>query len=126
MAGPSAAALGSRSEQAALDYLLERGLKLLARNFRCRLGEVDLVMEDGDSLVFVEVRYRSFTTRYASAIATVGPAKQQRLARAAAMFLARHRKHQDRCVRFDVIGMDAAADGQCKLQWVRDAFRPEN
>ena len=126
MAEPAAAALGSRHEQAALDYLLEQGLTLLQRNYRCRLGEIELVMEPGERLVFVEVRYRSFTNRFPSAIATVGPRKQQRLARAAAMYLAGHHRYQDHCCRFDVIGVDAAADGQCELQWVQDAFRPEN
>ena len=50
---------GDQAENLALDYLKQAGLKLIERNYRCRLGEIDLVMQDGDDLVFIEVRYRN-------------------------------------------------------------------
>ncbi len=77
---------GFAAEQVALDYLLSRGLRLVARNFRVRLGELDLVMADGDQLVFVEVRRRA-STRFGGAAASVTPAKQRRVRRAAQAFL---------------------------------------
>ena len=70
-------AVGERGEQIALRYLEGRGLRTVDRNFRCRLGEIDLIMLDGDCLVFVEVRYRS-GKRIAPAVLTVDRFKQQK------------------------------------------------
>lgn len=111
---------GDRAEAAALALLQDAGLVLLARNLACRAGELDLVMRDGDVLVFVEVRARS-SARYGGAAASVGVDKQRRLQRAAARFLpVLARRHWSgalpRC-RFDVIALEA--DGPL---WLRGAF----
>lgn len=124
MAGSSSIAVGKRSETLALEHLLSRGLEKISQNFRCRLGEIDLIMLDRDCLVFVEVRYRQ-RSRFATAAASVDNMKQRKLARTAAIFLAGNPRYCNTPVRFDVVAIDAASDDQCTLQWLKDAFRAE-
>ena len=124
MAGSTTVAVGSRWEKLAFEHLSSSGLNLISKNFRCRMGEIDLVMQDGDCLVFVEVRYRK-ANRFAAAACSVDNHKQRKLARAAAAFLGRYPQYCDHPVRFDVVAFDAAADDRCTLQWLQDAFRPE-
>ncbi len=124
MAGSTTSATGARWEKLALEHLQSRGLLRITENFRCRLGEIDLVMRERDCLVFVEVRYRR-RNRFTTAAGSVDRYKQRKLTRAAAAFLARHPKFCDLAVRFDVVAFDAASDDQCTLQWLKDAFRVE-
>ncbi|MGH8193156.1 MAG: YraN family protein [Woeseiaceae bacterium] len=114
---------GDPAEQLALEHLQARGLKLVARNFRCRLGEIDLIMLDGPCLIFVEVRFRK-SSHFASALESVDRRKQRKLTRAAGFFLGRHREYRNHAVRFDVVGLDGPSRDRYQLQWVRDAFRP--
>ena len=113
---------GAHCEQLALRHLQKYGLTLLAKNFRCRHGEVDLVMRDAACLVFVEVRYRS-ANRFSSAAHSVDSRKQGKIARTASMFLAKHPQYGDCPVRFDVVAFDGADTAQGRIQWIRDAFR---
>lgn len=122
LSGGSARERGERYEQLALARLREAGLRPVARNFRCRLGELDLVMEDGGCLVFVEVRYRK-PGRYASAAESVDARKQCKLQKAALFFLGRHPAWRNHAVRFDVVACDGTGDG-LRLEWIKDAFRP--
>ena len=124
MAGTTSISTGRHWEKVALEHLLSRGLIRITENFRCRMGEIDLVMQDRDCLVFVEVRYRK-SNRFATAALTVDSLKQRKLTRAAAVFLSRHPQYCDQAVRFDVVAFDAASDDQCTLQWLQDAFRAE-
>ena len=124
MAGSTTSATGARWEKLALKHLESRGLSCITENFRCRMGEVDLVMRERDCLVFVEVRYRR-SNRFSTAAGSVDGLKQRKLTRTAAAFLARHPEFCDLGVRFDVVAFDAACDDQCTLQWLQDAFRPE-
>jgi putative endonuclease len=112
-------AAGRWAESAAARYLRRRGLSLLHRNFRCRAGEIDLVMRDGAMLVFVEVRYRA-DARFVDPAATVTPAKQRRLLTAAAAYLARYRL-ADRPCRFDVVTL-TKRNYRPEFRWVQDAF----
>ncbi|WP_298013144.1 YraN family protein [uncultured Castellaniella sp.] len=112
---------GHAAETRAALHLGARGVPTLARNLRCRAGEIDLVARDGPVLVFVEVRQRR-DRRYGGAAASVNRAKQARLIRAARYFLpALSRAHfagvQPPC-RFDVVSIE---DG--RIDWIRDAFR---
>lgn len=107
---------GQAAESAALAYLQGRGLVFCARNVRYRVGELDLVMRDGSTIVFVEVRYRS-PSRFGGALATVHVAKQRRLIRAAQCWLLQHRPTMTPACRFDVVAQDGAS-----IRWVRDAF----
>lgn len=113
---------GARYEQLALRFLRSRGLELVERNFRCRLGEVDLILRDKRCLVFAEVRYRS-SNRFASAAHSVDERKQAKIARTAAMYLSKNPGLDNCTVRFDVIAFDRPESDQCELQWTRDAFR---
>lgn len=103
---------------------MSRGLTTMTRNYRCRSGEIDLVMLDDATLVFVEVRYRR-PSSFTGSIASVNSGKQRRLARAAATFLGAHPAYSDYPVRFDIVGMDGPDTREFKLQWLKDAFRPE-
>jgi putative endonuclease len=108
---------GFAAEQVALDYLLSRGLRLVARNFRVRLGELDLVMADGDQLVFVEVRSRA-STRFGGAAASVTPAKQRRVRRAAQAFLGTALGARTwPASRFDVVAIEGT-----RIDWIPGAF----
>ena len=113
--------VGQAAESKALRFLKRRGLKLVERNFRDRLGEIDLVMQDGDCLVFVEVRMRT-ATQFGSAIESVGSFKQARLVHAAKRFLQLRRVGGEVACRFDVVGIDRQATGKEHIDWRRDAF----
>lgn len=105
---------GQLGEDAALAYLKQHGLLLVERNFRCKNGEIDLIMQDGETLVFVEVRKRA-DRDHGGAAASVTPAKQKRLIAAAHHYLQRYRMPP--ACRFDVI----AIDGE-ETNWIRDAI----
>ena len=123
-AEPDRQRIGAGAEDAARAFLLARGWQDVARNARLRVGEIDLVMLDGDTLVFVEVRFRS-NTAYGSGADTVDWRKQRKLVRAAEGFLQRHREHANRGCRFDVVS--ASGDpGAPHLDWIRDAFRADD
>jgi putative endonuclease len=108
-------AIGGDKERLAGAYLEGCGLRLVARNYRCRRGEIDLIMRDGSTLAFVEVRYRA-STRFGTPAETVGPKKRQRLAAAAAHYLARH--PTTLACRFDVLSITGANE----IHWIRNAF----
>ena len=95
--------IGDAGEDAALLYLQQRGLTLVERNFRCKGGEIDLVMQHKESLVFVEVRVRA-DKRHGGAAASITAHKQRRLIIAAQTFLQRYREPPP--CRFDVIAID--------------------
>lgn len=113
--------LGDEVEQRALRLLEAAGLKLLQRQFNHRFGEIDLILEDGEVLVFAEVRYRSHS-QFGGALASVDRGKQARLIKAARMWLALHPAYARHPVRLDVIAAEGALDA-LKLDWIRDAFR---
>ena len=115
--------VGAHAERLAAEFLTSKGLQTVARNFRCRLGEIDLVMRDGAELVFVEVRYRG-NRRIASASTTVDRHKQGKLIRSAALFLSWQPRWASRAMRFDVIAIHADGNGDPTINWIRDAFRP--
>ena len=118
-------ALGRRAEDLALRYLEGAGLLLLTRNYRCRGGEIDLVMLDAATraLVLVEVRSRS-RADFGSAAATIGFGKQRRLTLAARHLLLSHRELRPLRARFDVVAIDpsAGAGSEPTVTWIRGAF----
>ena len=107
---------GKLAETLAADYLQVRGMRLLERNYRCRLGEIDLILADGPTLVFVEVRLRR-NPGYGGAAASITAAKRQRIVRAARHYLSG--KPEPPC-RFDVVLLDALAPD--RIEWIKDAF----
>ena len=107
---------GARAEELCAELLRVSGLRVLARNWRCRHGEIDLVAEEGATLVFAEVRYRR-DQRYGGAAESVTAAKQARLVAAARLYLMRR---PDADCRFDVLLLDSLEGG--RIQWIRNAF----
>jgi putative endonuclease len=105
---------GQAGEDAALSHLEHHGLTLVTRNFRCKGGEIDLVMHDKNALVFIEVRKRA-DTRHGGAAASVTSAKQTRLIIAAQIYLQRY-KMPPAC-RFDVVAIDGD-----QLNWIKNAI----
>jgi putative endonuclease len=105
---------GKMEEDRALAFLLDRGLRLVARNWRCRFGEIDLILMDGPALVFAEVRARR-TADFGGAAGSIDRAKQARLQRAAQLYLAQTRSRSP--CRFDAILIEGE-----RLDWVRNAF----
>ncbi|KAB8183251.1 YraN family protein [Lysobacter maris] len=122
--GADRRALGAAVEAAARRHLLAAGLRAVAANAHSRGGEIDLVMRDGDSLVFVEVRYRH-GAGFGGGAASVDVHKRRRLIRAAHVFLARHPRYADLPCRFDVIEADGDPAAP-RLNWLRDAFRADD
>jgi len=109
---------GKLAESAACDYLQAQGLTLVERNYRCRGGEIDLIMKDGDSMVFIEVRYRA-SSRFGDGAESVDRNKQKRLIGTAAHYLQSHPQAANRPARFDVVFFDASS----AIHWIKDAFR---
>lgn len=108
---------GPEGEDRALSFLQARGLKLVARNWRCKAGELDLVMRDADTVVVAEVRVRR-RDDYGTALETVDHRKQARLVRATRLLLARRPELAEHPLRFDVVALDGAGG----IEWVREAF----
>ena len=116
-------AVGQRAEQLASEYLINQGLRPVARNFRHRGGEIDLIMLHEECLAFIEVRYRA-STRFSPASHTVDSHKQRKIIRTAAVFIARNRRFATRVMRFDVVAVEGAT--ATHINWIIDAFRPNN
>ena len=111
---------GSHWEKQAETFLRSQGLKPLHRNFSCRFGEIDLIMEDRAIVVFVEVKYRK-NCRHGSGTDAVTRSKQGKISRTAAWFLANNPHRAEQTCRFDVISIGNGKDGQDVI-WIRNAF----
>jgi putative endonuclease len=112
---------GRHFETTAQRFLERQGLQLIERNYRCLLGEIDLVMLDRAALVFVEVRYRR-NAQYGPALATVDVHKQHKIRNAARHFLHCRKQYQHCICRFDVLGIEAGTSGEPRIHWVPHAF----
>ena len=106
---------GAEAEDLALTYLQRQGLRLRARNYTCRLGEIDLVLMDGTTLVFVEVRQRSHRS-FGGAAESITARKRDKIIATARHFLARQPTLP--ACRFDAV----LIDGDGRIEWIRDAF----
>ena len=113
---------GDKAEDLASRELRRAGLEPVTRNFHCRYGEIDLIMLDGDCLVFVEVRYRSSGAKSDAAV-TVDRRKQAKLLQTASIYLSKNPMFRNHCCRFDVVGVDRKPGGDAAFTWLRDAFR---
>ena len=108
--------LGTDAEQVAATYLQQQGLTLITRNYHCRFGEIDLIMRDGKTLVFVEVRMRS-SASFGGAGMSITSSKQQKLTRTAEHYL---QQHGSAACRFDVVLMTKPSTEN--IEWMRNAF----
>lgn len=111
---------GAQAETAALAHLTRQGLSLIDRNYRSRFGEIDLILRDGDTLVFVEVRLRS-SGRFGGAAGSITATKRRKIVATAQQYLAQFR-HPPPC-RFDVVLLGSGAPPT--IEWLRNAFAAE-
>ena len=124
MAIAAGRARGDAVEAAALAHLQTHGLQLLARNAQARGGEIDLVMLDGSTVVFVEVRFRA-STAFGGGAASIDARKRRKLVHAAQVFLMKNPRHAQATCRFDVIDASGDPSAPC-MPWLRDAFRADD
>ena len=117
---PDTQAQGQAGETLACHYLQQNGLSLVERNYRCPRGEIDLIMRDGQSLVFVEVRRRS-NPRFGGAAASVDARKQAKLIASALHYLQQQPHLGKLAARFDVIAINGQAP--VEIDWIKDAFQ---
>ncbi|MDH3646362.1 MAG: YraN family protein [Gammaproteobacteria bacterium] len=114
------AARGLHAEKTALRWLKSRGLQVITCNYRCRHGELDLIMKDTDTVVVVEVRSRTEADFLTPAL-SIDQRKQGKIIRSTEDFLQRHPVYTDNAVRFDVVAL--TGEKQSGIEWIRDAFR---
>jgi putative endonuclease len=114
---------GAAIEKQAAHWLTQQVLTVISCNYRCRLGEIDLIMRDAEQLVFVEVRYRRQNS-YGDGLESVDWRKQQKLLKTANHFLMTHASYADTACRFDVLGVKPTLSNIDQLQWnwIKNAF----
>ena len=115
--------IGKVAESLACDFLQTHGLKLISRNYRAPYGELDLIMQDHDHMVFVEVRFRR-NPHYGSGADSVTASKQDKIIKTALYYLQQHPKQAKRPIRFDVISL-STVEGHTDVDWIKDAFQTE-
>jgi len=116
--------IGRAAEDRACRYLQQHGLKLLQRNYHCRQGEIDLIMRDAGTTVFVEVRYRK-SRHFGSGAESIDSRKQGKLLASAMHYLQNHRQAANQPCRFDVISLSAGAlrgTQTDEIEWISNAF----
>jgi putative endonuclease len=116
--------LGRRAEQLAAEFLAAQGLEILERNYRRRLGELDIIARSKGVLVIAEVRTRS-DEAFGGAAASVNRGKQRRIVRAAAQLLQERRDLARLPVRFDVLVVSALELSSPRIEWIRHAFEAQ-
>lgn len=107
---------GNCAEQDALEFLQQAGLELVSKNYSCRFGEIDLILQDQETLVFVEVRYRN-SDKFGGAAASVNRQKQQKIIRTAEDYLQKNHRQIPAC-RIDVVGINKNQ----KIDWIKNAI----
>ncbi len=116
LAAPNKRRTGAAYERRAAEYLQHAGMRVVCMNYRTRYGEIDIVAEDGGTLVFTEVKYKR-SGASGAALEMVDRRKQAQIVRVARQYLYEHRVPEDRPVRFDCVGVTGS-----ELVYVRDAF----
>ena len=116
---------GEYTESLACQYLENKGFKLIEKNFNCRVGEIDLIMQDNDSLVFVEVRYRR-NNNFGSGAESITTSKQSKLIKTAALYLQQNAKLNKYPARFDVVSITGFIEtdniDNINFDWIENAF----
>jgi putative endonuclease len=118
----TAVASGQAAEDKALYYLQKKGLKLVMRNYSCKLGEIDIIMRDGQALVFIEVRKRT-SLGYGGGMGSITFAKRQKIIKSTTHYLMKYKIAERYPLRFDVISIDGK-EGQ--VTWLKDAFSADD
>ena len=115
---------GLRFEDQARDYLLAHGLLLLESNYRCRCGEIDLIMQEGETVCFVEVKYRK-SLNFGGAADSIPLSKQRKIIKTTLFYLATHKPLATQALRFDALLIQRHADGNNHINWIKNAFYAE-
>jgi putative endonuclease len=118
---PNTTQKGQRAEQYAARHLQQKGLCLLEANYRTAGGEIDLIMQDREEIVFVEVRFRQ-PTSFATALESVDPAKQKKIIKTATHYLSQRNLIDKVNCRFDVIGISYSLVVTPEIEWIQNAF----
>ena len=113
--------LGREGEDAAEAYLKKKGYRIIEKNFRCKLGEIDIIAEQGGVVVFIEVKARA-GHQYGHPFNAVTPSKQRKIIQVAQSFLAKHRL-LEKPTRFDVVGLTADPESAFKVELLENAFQ---
>ncbi|GAB4270494.1 MAG: YraN family protein [Candidatus Rifleibacteriota bacterium] len=113
--------LGRLGEEAALAFLESRGMRLFKRNYRIRSGEIDLIMWENDTLVFVEVRTKSHET-FGTPAETIVRQKRRKIENTARQFLKSFRISDEIRCRFDVVGVVFEENNECRVNYIENAF----
>lgn len=115
--------LGNKAENAAHHFLINKGCTLVAKNYAWRGGELDLVMQDKEFLVFIEVRYRT-QAHYGDSAESITWQKQRRIIKTAQHFLQKHKLTNQSACRFDIITAkpDLSHQGGLQIGWIKNAF----
>jgi len=113
---------GKSAEEFAKHYLQRQGLTLVDQNYRCKYGEIDLIMRDAKTTVFVEVRYRQ-SEHFGSGAETVDSRKQRKLLASASHYLQNNLKAAKQPCRFDVISLTANAGAEYAVHWIPNAIQ---
>lgn len=119
--------IGSSAENIAKQYLEQHGLRFIDNNFSSRFGEIDLIFREGETLVFVEVRYRK-NNAYGHSIETITQSKQQKIIKTAEYYLHKNQLSESLHCRFDVIGIEPPnltekqASTPYSINWIKHAF----
>ncbi|MDH3633696.1 MAG: YraN family protein [Gammaproteobacteria bacterium] len=115
---------GLQYEDLARDYLIEQGLGLLQSNYRCRFGEIDLIMHDGDVICFVEVKFRR-SLAFGGAAVALPQGKQRKIIKSARLYIATNTRLGNRALRFDAFLIQRQPNGANEFNWIRNAFYAE-
>ncbi|MBS8241996.1 YraN family protein [Marinobacter lipolyticus] len=118
---PGSKAIGTQTEAVAARYLQSRGVSILERNVYNRGGEIDLIGQDGDTLVFFEVRFRGLNSLVGAA-ESITPSKQRKLIRAASFYLHRNGLSSAPC-RIDVVAIAPGEVSKYRIQWIKNAIQ---
>ena len=117
--------IGQQAEDAALNFLLAKGMRLVTRNYRCKAGEIDLIMQHDSVLIFVEVRYRK-QNQFGDGAESVDFRKQQKIIKTAEHFLQQHHQYTQSPSRIDVISISRHAKtspSQSGIDWIPNAIQ---
>ena len=115
--------IGAEAEQFAHDYLLANDLIPVNRNFNTRRGEIDIIMQDKEQLVFVVVRFRQ-SNRFGSAEESITQQKRKKIKAAAAIYMQSHKMSNNTQARFDVVALtgDSRSSSQFSVNWIKNIF----
>jgi len=110
---------GEQGEAQALAYLQQQGLQLISQNYRCRSGEIDIIMQDGQELVFIEVKYRT-SQQYGSAVEFFHPHKRRKFESAIQHYMLEHQLNPSLIAhRIDIVGIDVLSNNNDKISWLK-------